>query len=79
MPSDDSVRQNLFINREESVVTNEELITPSSLSSVKSYAEVCDQEEPIDLSICNTDALKKDVIHRSPLTEGINDNKMLIG
>ena len=77
--SDESVRQNLLLGREGSLVTNEELITPSSLSSLKSCTEVCVQKEVPDCSISNKGILKKEENSLLPITKENNDNEVHIG
>ena len=44
--SDDFSRQNIVIGKDDSLITNEELITPSSFASSKSCNEICAQDVP---------------------------------
>ena len=48
-------KQILSIDKDESVVTNEELITPSSFSSLKSCNEISAQEEVPDALVFDSD------------------------
>ena len=72
---DDYSRQNLMIGKADSVITNEELITPSSFSSSKSCNEICAQEVP-DTSQFRSDEVKDATIYSSDQKEELHKNSL---
>ena len=64
-----------MIGKDDSLITNEELITPSSFSSSKSYNEMCAQAVP-DPSYFRSDEVKDVNIYSSDQNEEMVKNSL---
>ena len=64
-----------MLEKDESMVTTEELVTPSSFSSLKSSNEISAPEEVPDPKSCKMDIPKTDTAYYIPrLGETVDDN-----
>ena len=59
-----SVKQNLVIDKDFSEITNEELVTPSSLSSLKSCNENPAQDDSFEATVDKENVFKSDKTYR---------------
>ena len=75
---DASLRQSLLINEKEdiSVITNDDPITPSSISSSRSYTDNPQHQASTENLISNTGDFKRD-LHSAVLENKQRDNRML--
>ena len=72
---DDFSRPNVTIGKDDSLITNEELITPSSFASSKSCNEICAHDVP-DSSPVASDTVKEGAMHFTAQTEKIDKNSL---
>ena len=72
---DDLSRPNLTIGKDDSLITNEELITPSSFASSKSCNEICAQDVP-DSSPVAYDTVKEGAMHFTAQHEKVDKNSL---
>lgn len=71
-----SVKQNLVIDKDFSEITNEELVTPSSLSSLKSCNENPAQDDSFEATIDKENVFKNDKTYRMSQDEASNQDKI---
>ena len=71
-----SVKQNLVIDKDFSEITNEELVTPSSLSSLKSCNENPAQDDSFEATIDKENIFKNDKTYRITQDEASNQDKI---
>ena len=71
-----SVKQNLVIDKDFSEITNEELVTPSSLSSLKSCNENPAQDDSFEATIDKENVFENDKTYRMSQNEASNQDKI---
>ena len=71
-----SGKQNLVIDKDFSEITNEELVTPSSLSSLKSCNENPVQDDAFEATIDKGNSFKCDKIYHMSQDEESDQNKI---
>ena len=71
-----SVKQNLVIDKDFSEITNEELVTPSSLSSLKSCNENPVQDDAFEATIDKENVFENDKTYRMSQDEASNQDKI---
>ena len=71
-----SVKQNLVIDKEFSEITNEELVTPSSLSSLKSCNENPAQDDSFEATINKENVFTNDKTYRMSQDEASNQDEI---
>ena len=71
-----SVKQNLVIDKDFSEITNEELVTPSSLSSLKSCNENPAQDDSFEATIDKENLYKGDKIYHMSQDEESDQDKI---
>ena len=71
-----SLKQNLVIDKDFSEITNEELVTPSSLSSLKSCNENTVQDDAFEATIDKENLLKGDKIYHMSQDEESDHDKI---
>ena len=71
-----SGKQNLVIDKDFSEITNEELVTPSSLSSLKSCNENPAQDDSFEATIHKDNLFKGDEIYHTSQDEESDQDKI---
>lgn len=71
-----SGKQNLVIDKDFSEITNEELVTPSSLSSLKSCNENPAQDDSFEATIDKENVFENDKTYRMSQDEASNQDKI---